>query len=64
MDKYAKIYIAGHRGLVGSAIVRNLQTAGYTNLLLRTHAEVDLTDKQATVKFFGQEKPDYVRTCK
>ena len=60
MDKNAKIYIAGHRGLVGSAIVRNLQAAGYTNLLLRTHAELDLTSQGATAAFFEAEKPDYV----
>ncbi len=60
MDKNAKIYVAGHRGLVGSAIVRNLQTAGYTNLLLRTHAELDLTNQVATAAFFDAEKPDYV----
>ena len=56
----AKIYVAGHRGLVGSAIVRNLQTAGYQHLLLRTHAELDLTDAHATRAFFDTEKPDYV----
>ncbi len=60
MNKTAKIYIAGHRGLVGSAIVRNLQGNGYTNLLLRTHAELDLTNQAATNNFFAQEKPDYV----
>jgi GDP-L-fucose synthase len=60
MDKNAKIYVAGHRGLVGSAIVRNLQAAGYTNLLLRTHAELDLTNQVATAAFFVAEKPDYV----
>lgn len=60
MDKTAKIYIAGHRGLVGSAIVRNLQEKGYTNLLTRTHAELDLTDQKATEAFFAEEKPDYV----
>jgi GDP-L-fucose synthase len=60
MDKNAKIYIAGHRGLVGSAIVGNLQAAGYTNLLLRTHAELDLTNQAATAAFFAAEKPDYV----
>ena len=60
MDKTAKIYVAGHRGLVGSAIVRNLQAKGYTNLLLRTHAELDLTNQAATDAFFAQEKPDYV----
>ncbi len=60
MDKTAKIYIAGHRGLVGSAIVRNLQARGYINLLTRTHAELDLTDQKATEAFFAEEKPDYV----
>jgi len=60
MDKNAKIYIAGHRGLVGSAVVRNLYAAGYTNLLLRTHAEVDLTNQGATAAFLEQEIPDYV----
>jgi len=60
MDKNAKIYVAGHRGLVGSAIVRNLQAAGYTNLLLRTHADLDLTNQEATAAFFKAEKPDYV----
>jgi GDP-L-fucose synthase len=59
MDKSAKIYIAGHRGLVGSAIVRNLQDKGFTNLLTRTHAELDLTNQAATDNFFAQEKPDY-----
>lgn len=60
MDKNAKIYIAGHRGLVGSAVVRNLQDAGYTNLLLRTHAELDLEDAAATLRFFEQERPKLV----
>ena len=60
MDKNAKIYIAGHRGLVGSALVRNLQAKGYSNLLLRTHAELDLTDAEATGSFLRKEKPDYV----
>ncbi|MBC7405199.1 MAG: GDP-L-fucose synthase, partial [Cytophaga sp.] len=55
-----KIYVAGHRGLVGSAIVRNLQAAGYTNLVLRTHAELDLTNQAATATFFETEKPEYV----
>jgi len=60
MDKDATIYIAGYRGLVGGAIVRNLQAAGYANLLLRTHAELDLTSQSATATFFEAEKPDYV----
>jgi len=60
MDKHAKIYVAGHRGLVGSALVRDLQSRGYDNLVLRTHAELDLTDQTATDTFFATEKPDYV----
>lgn len=59
-DKSAKIYIAGHRGLAGSAIVRKLQAEGYTNLLVRTHAELDLNDQRATREFFEREKPEYV----
>jgi len=60
MKKNAKIYVAGHRGLVGSAIVRRLEADGYTNLLKRTHAELDLTDARATEAFFAAEKPEYV----
>jgi len=60
MDKNAKIYVAGHRGLVGSALVKNLQSKGYTNLLLRTHAELDLTNQTAVDAFFAEEKPEYV----
>ena len=55
-----KIYIAGHRGLVGSAIVRNLKTRGFTNLITRTHAELDLTHQAAVNVFFQAEQPDYV----
>lgn len=60
MQKTAKIFIAGHRGLAGSAIVRELQRQGYTNLLLRTHAELDLTNQAAIESFFSAEKPEYV----
>lgn len=60
MHTDATIYVAGHRGLVGSAIVRNLRAAGHTNLLLRTHAELDLTDEHATQAFFDAEKPEFV----
>ncbi|GAB7562658.1 GDP-L-fucose synthase [Methylobacillus methanolivorans] len=60
MDKHARIYVAGHRGLVGSAIVRNLEAKGYTNILKRTHAELDLTDDKATDQFFAEYKPEYV----
>ena len=60
MDPGARIHVAGHRGLVGSAIVRRLQAAGHGNLLLRTHAELDLTDEHATRAFFDAEKPEYV----
>ena len=60
MNHSARIYIAGHRGLVGNAIVRRLQAGGFTNLLLRTHAELDLTDERATRAFFQAAKPEYV----
>ncbi|MBK2094464.1 GDP-L-fucose synthase [Francisella philomiragia] len=60
MHKDSKIYVAGHRGLVGSAIVKNLQSKGYTNLVLRTHAELDLTNQKAVEDFFKTEKPEYV----
>lgn len=60
MDKQAKIYVAGHRGLVGSAIVRALKNDGYTNLVLRTHAELELKDEHATAAFFMAERPQYV----
>ena len=55
-----KIYIAGHRGLVGSAIVRQLESRGFTNLLMRTHKELDLTNQAQVQNFFQQENPDYV----
>ena len=60
MNKNSKIYVAGHRGLVGSAIVRNLQSEGYTNIITRTHSELDLTDQQSVRRFFEEEKPEYV----
>ena len=60
MDTASRIYVAGHRGLVGSAIVRNLQARGYGSLILRTHAELDLTDTARTEAFFAAEKPRYV----
>jgi len=60
MNKQDKIYIAGHRGMVGSAILRALEAQGYRNFLLRTSAELDLRDQQAVADFFAQEKPDYV----
>jgi len=60
MDLKDKIYIAGHRGLVGSAIVRQLEERGFTNLLMRTHKELDLTNQAQVQTFFEQEKPDYV----
>ncbi len=60
IDKQASIYIAGHRGLVGSALVKNLQQKGYDNLILRSRAELDLTNQQATEDFFAQQKPEYV----
>ena len=60
MEKNAKIYVAGHRGMAGSAIVRKLQDERYENLLLRTSAELDLRNQQATEIFFKEHKPDYV----
>jgi GDP-L-fucose synthase len=56
----ASVYVAGHRGLVGSAVVRELERRGFRNLLLRTHAELDLTDKIAVDRFFAEERPEYV----
>ncbi len=60
MNLNDKIYIAGHRGLVGSAIVRQLEAKGFTNLIMRTHNEIDLTSQVQVQNFFKQEKPDYV----
>lgn len=60
MDKKSKIYLAGHRGLVGSALKRKLESKGYSNLIFRTHRELDLTNQQAVNEFFEQEKPEYV----
>lgn len=60
MKKEAKIYVAGHRGLVGSAIIRTLMKNGYTNLITRTHSELNLLDQQAVANFFTTEKPEYV----
>lgn len=60
MNKDSKIYVAGHRGLVGSAIVRNLEERGYTNIICRTHKELDLTRQVEVEKFFEEEKPEYV----
>ena len=59
-DLNQKIYVAGHRGMVGSAIVRNLQAKGFTNIVTRTHADLDLTNQAAVKIFFEQEKPDQV----
>jgi len=60
VDKASKIYVAGHRGLVGSAIYRKLQTEGYTNLVVRSRSELDLTNQQQVYDFFARERPDYV----
>lgn len=60
MDKHSKIYVAGHRGLVGSAIVRNLIDKGYSNIIHRTHEELDLLNQKAVKDFFIEESPDYV----
>ena len=60
IEKQDKIYVAGHRGLVGSAIVRNLKKKGYENIIGRTHRELDLTDQAAVRAFFDEERPDVV----
>jgi GDP-L-fucose synthase len=60
MNKDSKIYLAGHRGLVGSAILKNLQSKGYCNIVVRTHNELDLTNQIAVANFFKEEKPEYV----
>jgi GDP-L-fucose synthase len=60
METAAKIYVAGHRGMVGSALVRRLQQAGYDNILTRTHAELDLLNQAATQAFLAQERPDFI----
>ena len=63
MSREDKIYVGGHRGLVGSAIVRKLQREGFTNIVTRTHSELDLTNQEAVNRFFAEEKPDYVFMC-
>jgi len=60
MDKHARIYIAGHRGMVGSAIVRALTASGFDNLIVRTSKELDLRDNGCVAAFFAEAKPDYV----
>ena len=60
MEKNSRIYVAGHRGLVGSAIVRNLEANGFTNIITRTHVELDLTNQDDVRKFFEEERPKYV----
>ena len=60
MEKNAKIYVAGHKGMVGSAIVRQLEAQGYTNIIVRSHKELDLTRQDQVEKFFAEEKPEYV----
>ena len=60
MHKTSKIYIAGHKGLVGSAILDNLLSRGYTNIIVRTHNELDLTNQDAVKQFFIKENPEYV----
>lgn len=60
MDQNAKIYVAGHRGMVGSAIVRALEAQGYHNLITRSHSELNLCRQKDVEDFFAEEKPDYV----
>ncbi|TAN45998.1 MAG: GDP-L-fucose synthase [Nitrospirae bacterium] len=63
MNKDSKIFVAGHKGLVGSAVIRRLKEQGYTNLCTRTHAELDLTRQQNVDDFFAEERPEYVFLC-
>ena len=60
MEKNSKIFVAGHNGLVGSAIIRKLKEEGYTNLILRSKSELDLRDQRAVKNFFSTERPDFV----
>ena len=60
MEKQSKLYVAGHRGMVGSAIVRELQRQGYTNIITHTHKKLDLTRQKEVEEFFEHEKPEYV----
>jgi len=60
VNKTSKIYIAGHRGLAGSAIVRALQASGHNNIITRTHAELDLIDQRAVEALYDQERPEYI----
>ena len=60
LEKNAKIYVAGHRGMVGSAILRGLEKNGYSNIITRTSTELNLVNQQAVFDFFEEEKPDYV----
>ena len=60
MDKDSRIFVAGHRGMVGSAIYRRLQVCGYGNIVVRTHRELDLTRQKETEDFFDRQRPDYV----
>ena len=60
MNKAAKIYVAGHRGMVGSAIIRKLKKEGYTNIITKTSDELDLRNQQAVASFFQAEQPEYV----
>ena len=62
MNSNDKVYIAGHKGLVGSAIVRQLKSRGFNNLITRSHNELDLVNQNEVQQFFSKEKPDYVET--
>src|SRR3954468_23376715 len=63
MNNSSKIYIAGHRGMAGSAILRNLEKRGFSNFVFRTSAELDLKNQQAVSDFFAKEKPEYIFLC-
>ena len=60
INKHSKVYVAGHRGMVGSAIIRRLKAGGYSNIITRTHGALDLINQAAVVDFFDVERPDYV----
>ena len=60
MQKDSKIYVAGHRGMVGSAIIRELRRQGYNNIITRTHSELNLCRQEDVERFFAEEKPEYV----
>jgi GDP-L-fucose synthase len=63
MNKNDKIFVSGHRGLVGSAILKNLQERGFVNIIIKTHKELDLTNEKKVDLFFKKKKPDFLIIC-